>query len=408
VSDPFSSDPFSSDLAEVAARFGVLLRASGIPVTPDRAGRFAAAAVMATPGTVGQLYWVARVTLLDSHNQIGTFDAVFDAVFRGMSDPADWRGEPPVARGAVMSPEESGRGASAPRRGGGESNPPEPSISTTADSASSDSSDPEEPRSTALLAAVSSEERLRTKSFDRLEPDELARLGDLMGRLALVPPHRRSRRFSRSPSGSAVDLRATLRRGRRTGGDPVHQVRRRRRTRPRQLVFLCDISGSMEGYSRAYLQLLLCAAGGPKAEVFVFATRLTRLTRSLRHTSPDVALERAGRAAPDWSGGTRIGEALKQFNDRYGRRGTARGAVVVVLSDGWERGDPSLLAQELSRLHRLAHRLIWVNPRSASDRFQPLTAGMASAMPHLDAFLSGHSLDALSDLVEAIGTEARS
>jgi uncharacterized protein with von Willebrand factor type A (vWA) domain len=254
-----------------------------------------------------------------------------------------------------------------------------------------------------VLLAASAEERLRGRSFDRLEPDELRRLSVLMGRLSLAPPPRPARRSVRSPSGSAVDLRATFRRARRTGGDPVHRVRRRPRTRARRLVFLCDISGSMEGYTRAYLQLLLCAAGGPRAEVFVFATRLTRLTRVLRHASPDVALEGAGRTAPDWSGGTRIGEALKAFNDHHGRRGTARGAVVVVLSDGWERGDPALLGRELGRLRRLAHRLIWVNPRSAGERFEPLTGGMAAAMPHVDRFLSGHSIDALGDLVDAIG-----
>jgi uncharacterized protein with von Willebrand factor type A (vWA) domain len=153
--------------------------------------------------------------------------------------------------------------------------------------------------------------------------------------------------------------------------------------------------------------LLLCAVGGPKAEVFVFATRLTRLTRVLQHASPDVALERAGQTAPDWSGGTRIGEALKVFNDRHGRRGTARGAVVVILSDGWERGDPSLLGQELARLGRLAHQLIWVNPRSAAESYQPLTGGMAAALPHVDVLLSGHSFDALSELAGAIANRNR-
>ena len=134
----------------------------------------------------------------------------------------------------------------------------------------------------------------------------------------------------------------------------------------------------------------------------MFATRLTRVTRALHATNPDAALERAGRAAPDWAGGTRIGEAIKAFNDHYGRRGMARGAVVVVLSDGWERGDADLLGQEMERLHRLAHRVIWVNPRRANDQYRPLTAGMDAALPHVDAFLSGHSLDALDEVVDAI------
>ncbi|MDQ2728755.1 MAG: VWA domain-containing protein, partial [Actinomycetota bacterium] len=201
---------------------------------------------------------------------------------------------------------------------------------------------------------------------------------------------------------SQVDLRASLRRAQRTGGDPARLQRRRHRSRPRRLVLLCDISGSMESYSRAYLQLLLGAVDATSAEAFVFATRLTRITRSLHATNPDAALERAGRAAPDWAGGTRIGEAIKAFNDRYGRRGMARGAVVVVLSDGWDRGDAALLGQEMGRLRRLAHRVIWVNPRRASNQYRPLTAGMDAALPHVDTFLSGHSVAALDEVLAAI------
>jgi uncharacterized protein with von Willebrand factor type A (vWA) domain len=167
---------------------------------------------------------------------------------------------------------------------------------------------------------------------------------------------------------------------------------------------LCDISGSMEPYARVYLQFL--AAGGrcgAGAEAFVFATRLTRVTRSLRTRSPQAAVSRAAAAAPDWSSGTRIGEALKAFNDRYGRRGMARGAVIVVISDGWERGDPELVAVEMERLARLAHRIVWVNPRVASSGFAPRAAGMRAALAYCDALLSGHTLRALHDVVDAIG-----
>lgn len=169
-------------------------------------------------------------------------------------------------------------------------------------------------------------------------------------------------------------------------------------------MLLCDISGSMEPYARVYLHLLWSGVGGGRTEAFVFATRLTRLTRALGVRHPDAALERAGRVAPDWSGGTRIGEAIRAFNDHYGRPGMARGAVVVVLSDGWERADPSLLGREMERLRRLSHRVVWVNPRRASDRFQPLTAGMAAALPHVDVLVSGHSLAALDEVVEALGS----
>jgi uncharacterized protein with von Willebrand factor type A (vWA) domain len=158
----------------------------------------------------------------------------------------------------------------------------------------------------------------------------------------------------------------------------------------------------MQPYARAYLQLLLSGVGGARAEAFVFATRLTRLTPSLRYASPDAALTRATRAAPDWSGGTRIGEAVRAFNDGYGRRGMARGAVIVILSDGWECGDPGLLDREMGRLCRMAHRVIWVNPRGADRRFRPLASGMVAALPHVDALRSGHSFLAMRELLAEI------
>ena len=170
---------------------------------------------------------------------------------------------------------------------------------------------------------------------------------------------------------------------------------------------LCDISGSMEPYARAYLQFLTSAAGsGPHAEAFVFATRLTRLTRSLAGRHPERAIQRAAAAAPDWSSGTRIGDALKAFNDRHGRRGMARGAVVVILSDGWERGDPALVGREMERLARLAHRIVWVNPRVSASRFSVQAGGMVAALPHCDALVSGHSFDALAEVVRAIGGDS--
>src|ERR1700748_1425597 len=185
---------------------------------------------------------------------------------------------------------------------------------------------------------------------------------------------------------------------------------RRRRVVPRRLVLLCDISGSMEPYARAYLQFLTCAAGGgdrrTRSEAFVFATRLTRLTRALHSRNPERAIQRAAGTAPDWARGTRIGDALKAFNDRHGRRGMARGAVVVILSDGWERGDPALVGREMERLSRLAYRIVWVNPRAAAAGFAPRAGGMAAALPYCDALVSGHSLQALDEVVDAIGAGA--
>ncbi len=254
--------------------------------------------------------------------------------------------------------------------------------------------------------APSDEELLREKRFDALSREELAQLYQLMTRLRLATPLRHTRRAQKYRHGRRIDVRRTLRGSMRTAGDPVTLRRRRRRVVPRRVVMLCDISGSMEPYARAYLQFLTCAAGSAgNAEAFVFATRLTRLTRALHSRNPERAIENAAAAAPDWSSGTRIGDALKTFNDRHGRRGMARGAVVVILSDGWERGDPTLVGREMERLGRLAHRIVWVNPRAAADRFVPRAGGMVAALPHCDALLSGHNLAALGDVVDAIGAD---
>jgi uncharacterized protein with von Willebrand factor type A (vWA) domain len=257
----------------------------------------------------------------------------------------------------------------------------------------------------AVPMAASDEELLRGKRFEALEPGELAALYRLMAELRLAAPRRRTRRADHDRLGDRIDLRRTLRQSLRTGGDPVHLARRRRRVLPRRIVLLCDISGSMEPYARAYLHFLAAAGSGRHAEAFVFATRLTRITRALATRSPEQAIQRAAAIAPDWSSGTRIGDALKEFNDRHGRRGMARGAVVVILSDGWERGDPALVAREMERLSRLAYRIVWVHPRAGARDDAPRAGGMAAALPYIDALVSGDSLDALADVVGAIGAD---
>jgi uncharacterized protein len=386
------------DLPSLAAGLGRLLRGAGLPVTPERSARFARALSLARPGTRAQLYWTARAVFVSSRDEVDAFDRVFAAVFDGRVDPADARGDPnaPAPPGTEGGERTRSPGARTTAPGAGAL----PGWATAGARPASDDSaaDREVP-----IAAASSEERLAERSFASLEPSELAQLRRLMAQLALATPRRRSRRARRGRRGEHIDVRRTIRASLRTGGDPVRQARRRRRTRPRRLVLLCDISGSMEPYARAYLQFLQSAAGGgAAAEAFVFATRLTRLTRALRGRNPEAAIRRAAHAAPDWSSGTRLGEALKAFNDRHGRRGMARGAVVVVLSDGWEHGDPALVAREMERLARLAHRIVWVNPRSAATGFAPLAGGMAAALPHVDALLSGHSLAALEAVAEAI------
>ena len=387
------------DLAAAVAGLAQLLHQAGIPVSPDRAGRLAVAVSVADPATNDELYWLGRVTLASTPTEIEIYDRVFRHVFRGIWDPADFRGDSNTPLSSSTQKGNSQPGLHGADRASRASSTP----SATLPAENVGTNDAPEEAGESVLAAMSSDERLRTQQFATMTPEELAQLRRLMSRLTVAPPPRRSRRRVRHHSGSTIDLRASMQRSLRTSGDPLELVRRRHRTRQRRLVVLCDISGSMEPYARAYLQLLHSAVGGAKAEAFVFATRLTRVTRMLRNTNPNHALYQAGRAAPDWSGGTRIGQAIKVFNDSFARRGMARNAIVVVVSDGWERDDPALLGREMERLGRLAHRVIWVNPRKAADGFQPTAGGMAAALPHVDAFVSGHSLAAIDELLAAIG-----
>jgi uncharacterized protein with von Willebrand factor type A (vWA) domain len=214
---------------------------------------------------------------------------------------------------------------------------------------------------------------------------------------------RRTRRRGPAVRGE-VDPRGTVRHMLRRGGEPGRLRRRERRHKPRRLVLLLDVSGSMAPYADALLRFGHAAVRRRPAltEVFTVGTRLTRVTRPLRHRDPDAALRAASAAIPDWHGGTRLADSLRAFLDRWGQRGTARGAVVVVCSDGWERGDPAALAGQLARLARLAHRLVWVNPHRGKAGYAPLAAGMAAVLPYLDDFVAGHSLGALEELVEVI------
>jgi uncharacterized protein len=390
------------DLPPLVGAFARRLHAAGVPVSAERAARLAEALALVRPVARRRLYWTARSVLVSEQSQVKAFDAVFAEIFGSGTAPeiliedvrqvpAQPDERPPSQRelDADASPDEwSAGGTPAPSR--------EPGATLEA-------------RELPVPTVASDEEVLRAKRFDALEPDELAALYALMSRLSLATPRRQTRRYERGRHGARVDLRRTLRGSLRTGSEPIRLARRRRRSERRRMVLLCDISGSMEPYARAYLQFLTCAAASsgahPPNEAFVFATRLTRLTRALRSRRPERAIAQAARTAPDWSSGTRIGEALKAFNDRHGRRGMARGAVVVILSDGWERGDPGLVGREMERLARLAYRIVWVNPRAAASGFAPRAGGMAAALPHCDALVSGHSLGALDEVVEAIGAE---
>jgi uncharacterized protein len=395
----FGVETIHLDLPPLAGALGQRLREAGVPVTPERSAEFARALTLVRPESRRRLYWTARSIFVSDRSHAAAFDVVFGAVF-GDQPPSE--GPPPEDAETVPAPADERPAAE--RRGPATEAAAQQRQPSVASAPSRDGDRDEESAELELpLAMASEEERLAGKSFEALEPEELAQLYRLMSRLELATPLRRTRRHESAHHGRRVDLRRTLRGSLRTGGDAIHLARRRRRIVRRRLVMLCDISGSMEPYARAYLQFLSCAAGsGPHAEAFVFATRLTRLTRALAARSPERAIQRAAAAAPDWSSGTRIGDALKEFNDRHGRRGMARGAVVVILSDGWERGDPELVGREMERLARLAHRIVWVNPRVGAAGFSVEAAGMRAAVEHCDALVSGHSFEALGEVVEAI------
>jgi uncharacterized protein len=431
----------ASDVAEVAARFGAVLREAGVPVGPDRCERFARAVTVARPGSLVALRECALATLVSSREHAEVLLRVFDETFggaeqahflpNGANGTGSAAGEPgqpaasmidadfyPTGGEKLGVDQETLRGRDSTLARAAQAAREHAAVDVlgaaeeagngqgTATEAAGEPGEADNGAAGRRVVA-SAIERLSVTDFAELTPDELALLTGVMRRLTLAVPMRRSRRQRRGPRGRQPDLRETLRHARRTGGHPFGIIKKNPTRRPRKLVVLCDISGSMEPYARAMLQLLYCAAGGARAEVFCFATRLTRLTKALAQAQPGPALQRAGQAAPDWLGGTRIGASLKEFNDGYGQRGLARGAVVVVVSDGWDTGDPAEVRREMERLSRLAFRIVWVNPRSHRTGYQPLAGGMAAAWPYCDAVVSAHRLDALGELTAALADPVR-
>lgn len=382
-------------LAEIATAFGHELHAAGLAVTPQRSACFAHSVMLAHPTDITDLYWVARTTLVTSRDQIPLFDQVFARVFEGIFNLSEYREVDSVAPSAA----EQGFGSDS-----GGDRPSRESLTmprTTSGTPGGDGVGESESEASAL-AALSAQERINERPFSELTDAERELISQLVERLPLIPPMRKGRRSRVHHHGRRWDVRASLRAAHRTGGDPVKRVMREREPRPRKIVLLADVSGSMEPYSRIYLHLMRGAVKSIDAEAFVFATRLTRISRALAGTFTEAAYQQVARSACDWSGGTRIGDSLFDFVNRFGRPGMARGAVVVIVSDGWETGDPGELARAMSQLSRLAHHVIWVNPRKAATGYQPLVGGMAAAMPYVDTFLSGHSMSALTDVMTAI------
>jgi uncharacterized protein with von Willebrand factor type A (vWA) domain len=390
-------------VAATAAAFGVALHRAGLPVGPERCERLARALTVMNATSLAGLRACALATMVSDPAQMPVFDRVFAAVF---GDPSPYGNQLPPVQPFSPRPD-PGRGLSADGSSG--RNPDSlTSGPQMAEAGLSDEDGEDLPEAPALRQAASAAEQLRGRDFTELSPAELRQLITLMREMTLAIPPRRTRRFRGLLGGKRPDLRRTMRQAQRYGGEVIRLSYRARMIRPRRLVVLCDISGSMEPYARALLLLLYALNGGKvrsgqnQPEVFSFATRLTRLTPALAAVNPDTVLAKAGEAAPDWSGGTRIGAALKEFNDRYGIRGMARGAVVLIISDGWDTGHPELLGRQMARLARVAYRIVWANPRTQSPRYRPEVGGMAAAWPYCDAVVSAHNLDALDDLLAAL------
>jgi uncharacterized protein with von Willebrand factor type A (vWA) domain len=428
--------PPKADYAALAAVLAVALRSAGLPAGPDRSERLAGALIVMRATTLTELHACALATMVSGPAQVDVFERVFNELF-GADGPGGPAGP---QRPEVTAPQpnmvvDSAERADASADGsdpaaGGEELPAElrgldealAGAEVSEGPADPDAAaDPDEGRP-AVRRVASVTERLRERDFAQLTASELAQLATLMRQLVIAVPPRRTRRYRPRKDGARLDMRRTMRQATRTGGEPIKIARQAVRVRQRRLVVLCDISGSMEPYARAILQLMYvasrssAASGGggsgfsgptrdaarPRTEVFTFATRLTRLTPYLAAASPETMLARAGQAAPDWAGGTRIGAALREFNDRYGTRGMARGAVVLIISDGWETGDPALVGAQMARLHRVAYRIVWANPRTQSDRYRPEVGGMAAAWPYCDAVVSAHNFESLDDLLAAL------
>jgi hypothetical protein len=368
-------DPIRGPLGLVRA-----LRAAGVEAGQERAGAFLRALDRLDPARRADVYWAGRLTLCADPDELDRFDRVFAAYFEG--------------RAAEERPARQ----------------PRPRTSPTLTAIADPGRRPEEPGSEQAPATslASPAETLRQRDVSALSAEERAQLARLMAEFTL-PGERRSTARRQPARRGAVDPRRTVRELLRHGGEPARLRRRARSSIPRRVVLLLDISGSMAPYADALLRFAHAAGRGrngraSRTEVFTLGTRLTRVSRELAHRDPDFALRAVGAAAPDWSGGTRLGETLRRFLDQWGQRGTARGAVVVLLSDGWDRGDPELLAEQIRRLHRLAHRVVWANPRKARPGYAPLAAGMAAALRSggVDAFVEGHSLAALERLAAVV------
>jgi uncharacterized protein with von Willebrand factor type A (vWA) domain len=388
------------ELLDRTVRFGRYLRLVGLPVTLGQ--------IMDFLGAVEQVglaredfKLAARATLVTRREDAPLFDEAFDLYWRASTFvtpeqlpdelanlvPPD---QAPDADGSKLPPPNQGRreGQEAERRMG---------AREAREGEEEGDADPD------LQLTYSASEVLKEKDFAQFTEQEIEQARQIMARMVWRIAQRRSRRTVRSSKGRYLDLRRSLRANIKYGGEPLELARRRQKLKPRQVVLICDISGSMDRYSRLLLQFMHTVEHGlTRAEVFVFGTRLTRITRQLHVRDIDAALERVSQEVQDWAGGTRIGESLQAFNTAWSRRVLGRGAIVLIISDGWDRGDVEVLRHEMARLQRGAYRLIWLNPLLGSPTYQPLTRGIQAALPYVDDFLPVHNLHSLEALAEAL------
>jgi len=361
--------------------FGRVLREVGIEVGPGRVADAVRALGAVDVTRQEDVYFALRQTLVSRHDELELFDRAFVAWF--LRGPVA-----PLVR-------EKQRRKLADR------------IEATLGSEAG--GDDAEVIGEPIELGASAHELLRAKDFAEMTAEEFERARRLLLAIARSRPRRTSRRLTSDPRGDRLDMRRLIRRSLRTGGDPVDQPWKARKDVPRKLVVLCDVSGSMDAYARALLLFLHAMVGtGRGVEAFGFGIRLTRLTRDLASRDPEAALARATASDVDWGSGTRIGASLKEFNDVYGRRALSRGAIIVIVSDGWEREGPEAVGREMARLARAAYAVVWVNPLKGNSQYQPLAGGMRAALPFIDRFLSGHNVRSLEELAAVVsGIERR-
>lgn len=387
-----------ADLAAFATALVARLRNVGVLVSASGSTNFVQALRQLVPHTTSELYWSARLTLVNRMEDLAAFDAVFATVFGSLDSDAARTPDSPLALPGPKTP-----AAGTIRRGGNQSGSAATKLPwVTRSVAERDGT----VTPSVLLPDVlpSRIAALADEPFDRFDPDDLRLLGSWLEAAATRWPRRRTMRFEPSAHGKRIDLRATMSASRATGWESVSLARTRPRRRPRQVVLVCDVSRSMQPYAEVYLHLMrammrqVLRHNGSRPEVFAFSTSLTRLTPVLAHRSAEVALERANAKVIDRYGGTLVGRSLTAL--LAAPHGNAlRGSVVIIASDGWDSDPPDVLEHALARLRRRAHLIVWLNPRAAHTGYQPLAGSMAAALPYCDLFLPAHSLTGLHDLL---------